>query len=233
MLYPPIAPYASGLLKVTDGNRIYWETAGNPDGVPVLHLHGGPGSGLGAGGYRRRCDPDRHLIVGIDQRGCGRSRPWAIEAWDRFRRSSHRRPGERLVEAYRRRLVSDDAGDRVRAAQGWNDWENAHICLDADAEPDRGAYDERARNFATLVTHYWAHDAFLPGEQAILHRIGEIDHVPAVLIHGRRDVSGPAITAWQLHQRWPVSDLVVVDGEGHGGPVMVETMIEAIGRLAR
>jgi proline iminopeptidase len=74
-MHPPIEPYASGLLTVPDGDGIYWETAGNPDGVPVLYLHGGPGSGLGAGGYRRRCDPDRHLIVGFDQRGCGQSKP--------------------------------------------------------------------------------------------------------------------------------------------------------------
>ena len=44
-LYPPIEPYATGDLLVGDGNRIYWEQSGNPDGKPVVFLHGGPGSG--------------------------------------------------------------------------------------------------------------------------------------------------------------------------------------------
>jgi pimeloyl-ACP methyl ester carboxylesterase len=64
------------MLAVTDGNTIYWESSGNPAGKPVLHLHGGPGGGMRAG-YRRRFDPDRHLVVGFEQRGCGRSRPLA------------------------------------------------------------------------------------------------------------------------------------------------------------
>ncbi|GAB3925493.1 hypothetical protein GCM10011575_05860 [Microlunatus endophyticus] len=84
MQFPPIEPYDSGLLRVNDHDEIYWETSGNPNGAPVLYLHGGPGGGLGRGGYRRRCDPDRHLIIGLDQRGCGRSRPLAIDVLDRI-----------------------------------------------------------------------------------------------------------------------------------------------------
>ena len=73
-MFPPIEPFASGHLRVGDGNDIYWEASGNPDGKPALHLHGGPGSGIGTG-YRRQLDPDRFLIVSFEQRGCGRSRP--------------------------------------------------------------------------------------------------------------------------------------------------------------
>ncbi len=50
--------------------------SGHPDGIPVLFLHGGPGA-LGRGGYRRHFDGTRYCVVGIDQRGCGRSRPLA------------------------------------------------------------------------------------------------------------------------------------------------------------
>ena len=70
--------------------------------------------------------------------------------------------------------------------------------------------------FALQVAHCWAHDAFL-GERGILDGIATIAHLPAVLIHGRLDVSGPLITAWELHQRWPGSRLVVIENEGHGG----------------
>jgi proline iminopeptidase len=75
-LYPPIEPYASGHLDVDSGHRIYWETCGNPLGIPALFLHGGPGGGCTAGN-RRWFDPQRYRIVLFDQRGCGRSRPHA------------------------------------------------------------------------------------------------------------------------------------------------------------
>jgi proline iminopeptidase len=78
-LYHPIDSFASGLLNVAHGNEIYWEVSGNPSGKPALYLHGGPGSGLGSGSYRRRFDPQKYLIVGLDQRGCGRSRPLGTE----------------------------------------------------------------------------------------------------------------------------------------------------------
>ena len=77
-MFPPREPFQSGLLRVADGNDIYWETSGNPAGVPALYLHGGPGGSLGAG-YRRHFDPDRYLIVSFEQRGCGRSRPLVTE----------------------------------------------------------------------------------------------------------------------------------------------------------
>jgi proline iminopeptidase len=73
-----VEPYASGLLTVADGSQIYWETSGKPQGRPALFLHGGPGGRLGEG-YRRRYDPDRFMIIGLDQRGSGRSRPLASQ----------------------------------------------------------------------------------------------------------------------------------------------------------
>ncbi|MGY0487179.1 prolyl aminopeptidase [Streptomyces sp. WG-D5] len=73
-LHPPLEPYDHGLLDVGDGNRIHWETCGNPHGKPALVLHGGPGSG--ASPFTRRLfDPERYRIVLLDQRGAGRSTP--------------------------------------------------------------------------------------------------------------------------------------------------------------
>ena len=73
-LYPPVEPYLSGLLDVGDGQRIYWEECGNPDGKPAVFLHGGPGGGL-IPEFRRLHDPERYRLVLFDQRGCGRSTP--------------------------------------------------------------------------------------------------------------------------------------------------------------
>lgn len=66
------------MLDAGDGHRIYWEAAGNPNGKPVVILHGGPGSGM-SDGMRRSFDPDRYLIVQFDQRQCGRSTPHAAD----------------------------------------------------------------------------------------------------------------------------------------------------------
>jgi proline iminopeptidase len=302
------------MLAVAGDNEIYWEMSGNPDGKPLLYLHGGPGAGLGPGGYRRRADPRRHLIVGIDQRGCGRSRPSAIdalerlsenttaaliediegvrehlgiarwlvtgvswgstlalayaqahpervteivlvavtttsreevdwitegvgrvfpEAWQRFEAASQRRPGERVVEAYARRLAGDDGADRARAADAWDAWESVHVSLDPLWQPGPLHADPAERAiFATLVTHYWANDAFLPGPQRILDRVDRIAHIPAVLIHGRHDISGPVITPWRLHEEWPASRLHVIESEGHGGPESMDEMTRATDAFA-
>jgi proline iminopeptidase len=77
-LYPPIEPHADGMLDVGDGDLVYWEVCGNPDGKPALHLHGGPGSGC-TRASRRFFDPDAYRIVLFDQRNCGRSRPHASD----------------------------------------------------------------------------------------------------------------------------------------------------------
>ncbi len=77
-LYPPIEPYDSGMLDVSDGNRIHWEVCGNPDGKPAVMLHGGPGGGC-TPDHRRQFDPSLYRIVLFDQRNCGRSLPPASD----------------------------------------------------------------------------------------------------------------------------------------------------------
>ncbi len=73
-LFPPIEPYRSGMLAVDEVHTLYWEECGNPQGVPVLFLHGGPGGGLSPR-HRRFFDPEHYRIVLFDQRGAGKSTP--------------------------------------------------------------------------------------------------------------------------------------------------------------
>ena len=75
-LFPEIQPRQHGMLAVDDLHSIYWEESGNPDGIPVVFLHGGPGAGT-ASNHRRFFDPDAYRIVLFDQRGAGRSKPYA------------------------------------------------------------------------------------------------------------------------------------------------------------
>ncbi|MEU6558909.1 prolyl aminopeptidase [Nocardia nova] len=77
-LYPSLEPRRDGMLDVGDGQRIYWEESGNPDGKPVVFLHGGPGGGTDPA-HRRFFDPAAYRIVLFDQRGCGRSTPHVAE----------------------------------------------------------------------------------------------------------------------------------------------------------
>jgi len=73
-LYPPIEPHQTGRLRLDDTHTMYWEQSGNPRGVPVVFLHGGPGAGA-TPVHRRFFDPRRYRIVVFDQRGSGRSSP--------------------------------------------------------------------------------------------------------------------------------------------------------------
>jgi len=106
-LYPLIEPYDQGLLDVGDGNLVYWETCGNPDGKPAVMVHGGPGQGC-APGMRRMFDPSRYRAVLFDQRGCGRSRPHASD------------PGTSLAHNTTDHLVADM--ERLREHLGIDRW---------------------------------------------------------------------------------------------------------------
>ena len=75
-LYPPIDPFDQRMLDVGQGHRIYVEQSGNPRGIPVVVLHGGPGGGCSPA-MRRYFDPAVYRVILFDQRGCGRSRPHA------------------------------------------------------------------------------------------------------------------------------------------------------------
>ena len=75
-LFPSIEPYQTQMLPVSDGHSLYIEECGQPDGLPVVFLHGGPGAGCESY-HRRFFDPDVYRIILFDQRGCGRSVPHA------------------------------------------------------------------------------------------------------------------------------------------------------------
>lgn len=75
-LYPSIKPYETGMLDVGDGHQVYYERSGKPGGKPAVFLHGGPGGGISPS-HRQLFDPDIYDVMLFDQRGCGRSTPYA------------------------------------------------------------------------------------------------------------------------------------------------------------
>lgn len=84
-LYPEIEPYESGMLDVGEGHSLYYERVGTPGAKPAVFLHGGPGGGMSPN-HRRQWDPARYDVLLFDQRGCGKSLPFAeIEHNDTWR----------------------------------------------------------------------------------------------------------------------------------------------------
>ncbi|WP_372993191.1 prolyl aminopeptidase [Sulfitobacter sp.] len=75
-LYPPVDPFDQRMMDVGDGHTVYFEQCGNPKGIPVIVLHGGPGGGCSPS-MRRYFDPEKYHVILFDQRGCGRSKPFA------------------------------------------------------------------------------------------------------------------------------------------------------------
>jgi proline iminopeptidase len=84
-LYPEIEPYESGMLDVGEGHALYYERVGTPGAKPAVFLHGGPGGGMSPS-HRRQWDPELYDVLLFDQRGCGKSTPFAeIEHNDTWR----------------------------------------------------------------------------------------------------------------------------------------------------
>jgi len=252
-LHPAAAPYATGMLDVGDGHSLYWQAFGNPHGKPAVALHGGPGGGS-IRGLPRRFDPAVYRLVQFDQRGCGRSTPhagaWAtdlatntthhliadierlrahlgIERWLVWGASW----GVTLGLAYDR-LLNAHPAVRLGAAREWVAWEDALLSLEPGYPcPNPGWADEPYTiAFARLVSHYFAHAAWLD-EGELLANTSRLAQIPAVLIHGQRDVAWPVEVARELARAWPGAELHVVEG-GHTGDAEMERLQrEAIARF--
>jgi proline iminopeptidase len=157
------------------------------------------------------------------------------EQWSRFREAvpEEEREGS-LVNAYARLLADPDPVVRERAARRWCDWEDTHIATGSNHQPDRRYEDPVFRfRFARLVTHFWRHAAWLE-DGMLLRDVGKLAGIPAVLVHGRLDVSGPPDIAWRLAQAWPGCRLILVDEAVHGAgePGMTEALVGATDRFA-
>jgi proline iminopeptidase len=149
--------------------------------------------------------------------------------WERFAAvvPPEDRDGD-LTATYARLLADPDPRTREHAALEWCIWEDTHVSLAPDSTPFLQTRDPTFRlAFARLVTHYWSHGCFL-AEHEVRNGMHRLATIPAVLIHGRYDVSGPLDVAWRLHRVWPGSRLVVLDDAGHGGGSFAKEMVAAL-----
>ena len=183
--------------------------------------------------------PDRviSMVLAAVTSGARRETDWITRdmgrvfprEWDRFAANvpEAERAGD-LAAAYARLLASPDDEARQRAAYEWCVWEDTHMSLAPGWEPFLQRADADFRlTFARLVTHYWSNGCFLD-DAPIAAAMDRLADIPAVLIHGRYDVSGPLDTAWHLHKAWRASRLVVLEDTGHGGPRMGSEIVAAL-----
>ncbi|WP_424195052.1 prolyl aminopeptidase [Ampullimonas aquatilis] len=292
-LFPALEPYDSGYLALDNLHEMYWEVCGNPQGVPVVFLHGGPGGGCSAAS-RQFFDPAYYRIVLFDQRGAGKSLPfgeicqnttahlvndierlrdhlgihqWLVfggswgstlalaygqthparclgfilrgiflirqseidwflygmgqffpEAWQAFTDGIPDEERGDILAAYADRLFDDkDPVGAQRWAQIWSRYEGSCANLlpaASAATAARMASDEVALALARLECHYMQHTGFI-AEGQLLENLSEIAHLPAIIVQGRYDMVCPPSTAWELHMRWPGSQLVMVPDAGH------------------
>jgi proline iminopeptidase len=155
------------------------------------------------------------------------------EAWERFAGHAEQagigyvRGRERLVRAYARLLESPDPAVRDAATREWALWEDTHVSFGPGGFQRDPRWDDPDFRlaFMRLTAHYWSHDGFC--DPPLIERMARLQGIPGTLIHGRRDLSSPVATAWQLHRAWPESRLVIDEGGGHGGASMVERWREA------
>jgi proline iminopeptidase len=291
-LYPEIEAYHSENLPVSDIHTLYVEQAGNPNGRPVIFLHGGPGGGCSAN-YRRYFDPKKWRIILFDQRGCGRSTPfadlrenttwdlvadietirkhlgieqWSVfggswgstlaltysithpeacsalflrgifmlrkkeidwfyqegaskiypDAWEHYIKPIPEDERHNFIEAFYKRLTSENAEIRKEAAVAWSVWEASTSKLIQD-ESMMGAFstDQFAEAFARIECHYFINKGFFETEDFILQNVSKIRHIPAIIVQGRYDIVCPAESAWELHKAWPEAEFKMIQSAGH------------------
>ena len=311
-LYPEIQPYQTGQLDVGDGHNLYWELSGNPNGKPVVFLHGGPGGGSSPE-HRRQFNPEKYKILVFDQRGCGKSTPYAslqanttwdlvedieklrtqvakVDKWQVFGGSwgstlslayAQKYPerttelvlrgiflfdqseidwmykeggasciypdkweeffapipeaerGE-LVQAYQKRLTSDDADEQLRAAKAWSKWEGDIVTLlPSPATVEHFTTPEVAVAVARIENHYMANHGWLE-EGQLLRDASKLKGIPGVIVQGRHDSCTPPVSAWKLKQVWPEAELNIVPDGGHlfSEPGVLDGLIRATDRFA-
>lgn len=289
--YPEIHPYAEHRLQVSELHTLYVEESGNPQGIPVLFIHGGPGGGTSPA-HRSFFDPEKYRIILFDQRGCGQSTPHAeltdnttqhliddmekirkllnIEQWLLFGGSwgstlallyaqAHPNkvlgmilrgiflcrdqdihwfyqkganaifpdywqeylqvipPSEQdnLLQAYHKRLTSDNEIARMSAAKAWSIWEGRCSTLDPNNDiVDHFADPHVALAMARIEAHYFINQAFIQPNQ-IIGNCDKISHLKTIIVHGRYDVVCPIDQAYSLYNALPESELHIVRDAGH------------------
>ena len=156
----------------------------------------------------------RHCETDWLYRGIGQFLP---QQWEQFRDGAGpAASAENLPAAYAQLMEDPDPAVRTRAARAWCTWEDAVLSTGpggtSHAFRRRAPADRLA--IVRICAHFFSHHAWLD-DGILLRQAGQLAAIPAVLIHGRLDLSSPLSTAWQLARAWPHAELAIIDDSGH------------------
>jgi proline iminopeptidase len=166
------------------------------------------------------------------QQGASRLFP---EAWAHYISAIPESERDDMIGAFHRRLTSDDEATRLAAARAWSVWEGATSFLNADPDFVSGHEDAAfALAFARIENHYFVNGGFFEVEDQLLRDADKITDIPGVIVHGRYDVVCPIQNAWELHQAWPKSELMISPTSGHSAfeAENIDALVRATDRFA-
>lgn len=158
------------------------------------------------------------------------------DAWENFIRPIPREERGNLIAAYHRRLTGDDREEQLRCAKAWSVWEGSTVSLLPSMERMSSfATDRFALAFARIECHYFFNGGFFERDDHILANMDKVAHIPGIIVQGRYDVVTPAKSAWELHQAWPASGLVLVRDAGHAAsePGIISRLVQATEKFGR
>ena len=138
------------------------------------------------------------------------------EAWQGFLKEIPEGQRDNLIEAYRKIFYGDDKEKKLSAAKAWSKWEASCSFINYNPDAVRESINaEFALAFALIENHYFVNKGFLDNENQLLDNIDIIRDIPSVIIQGRYDMVCPPTTAYELHDRWPESKLIIAPFSGH------------------
>lgn len=147
------------------------------------------------------------------QEGCSKIFP---DAWEGYVLPIPESERHNFVQAYYKRLTSEDVKVRKAAAQAWSVWEGSTSKLIPDSDiVARFGEDEFADAFARIECHYFTNSGFFSEDNFLLNNVDKIRHIPTVIVQGRYDVVCPAESAWELHRALPEAEFHLIGDAGH------------------
>ena len=309
LLYPEIEPFQTFFLDTGSQHQVYVEQSGNPDGVPVVFLHGGPCSGTRPG---QRCffDPEKYHIILFDQRGCGLSVPfgeldgnttqdliedmerirkhlniqqwllfsgswgstlallyaqqhanhvsamvirgvflarqkdmdWFIddgvgriypEKWQQLVNSIPEQKQGPLVNGLYSAVFGDNQLNQRRATKAWMEWGGQVALLQDYQEDEKPAPISKKMVQQVQMEMHYAKNKYFIDENQVLNHCDDLQNIPTVIVHGRKDLVCPIEAALSLSKVMPNAEFIVLPNAGHiaSGDEMIDALVDATDRL--
>jgi proline iminopeptidase len=157
------------------------------------------------------------------------------EAWQGFINEIPANKRSDLIDAYRLIFSGDDEEEKLSAAKAWSKWEASTSFINHNPEAVKDSINaEFALAFALIENHYFVNKGFLEYENQLLDNLDKIRHIPTVIVQGRYDVVCPPTTAYELHSRWPETELKIAPFSGHSAfeKEITHLLIEATNKFS-